>query len=175
MRVWSGGVAGSGYIYSGHNDSSPSNAVAATSDDNDGYYGTGNTTPSNQRRTLLLTNGEVIWDFAGNVYEWTSGTIASSQQPGLTGESAYAWKEWNNGSLQWNGFPTSSRPGSVGATGYSTTQGIGQLYSNYGETSTRAFGRGGYWAGGTIAGVLALRLDVVPSNMGSTVGFRAAK
>src|SRR5665648_508893 len=74
---WSSGSVGSGYIYSGHNDNSPANSLAADSNDNNGYSGTGNSSPSNQRRTLTLTNGEVIWDMAGNVDEWTSGTIGS--------------------------------------------------------------------------------------------------
>ena len=69
---WSGGTVGSGYIYGGHNDNSPTNALAADTNDANGYSGETNT-GGNQRRTLTLTNGEVIWDIAGNVYEWTSG------------------------------------------------------------------------------------------------------
>ncbi len=171
---WSGGAVGSGYIYSGHNDNSPSSALAAATTDSDGYSGTGNSS-GNQRRTLTLSNGEVIWDIAGNVWEWTSGTIAAGQQPGLSGEAAYVWKQWNSPSLLMNGLPGSSQPSAAGAGSYSSTQGIGQLYSNYGETGTRAVRRGGAWGNGTYAGVLALGLSDAPSSAHAYLGFRASR
>lgn len=174
---WSGGAVGSGFIYSGHNDNVPANSLAASSD-NDGYNGTGQTTGSNQRRTLTLTNGEVIWDFAGNVWEWTNATIAGGQQPGLSGESAFGWKEWNNGSLLMNGLPVTSRPTTISTTvaAYAWTQGIGQLYSNYSDTVVRGFLRGGAFDNGGGAGVLTLTLNTTPSSSTSTsIGFRVAK
>lgn len=175
---WSGGVVGSGYIYSGHNDNAPANAIAATTDDTDSYNGTGNVAPSNQRRTLTLTNGEIIWDLAGNVYEWTTATIGANAQPGLTGEVAYAWKEWNNGSLLMNGLPALSQPSSVGIAGagsWSSAQGIGQLYSNYGETVVRAFRHSGFWNNGNIAGIFYLNLVGSASTTDVAGGFRVAK
>lgn len=171
---WSGGSVGSGYIYSGHNDNSPANALDASSDDGDGYNGTGNSS-GNQRRTLTLSNGEVVWDLAGNVWEWTQGTIAGGQQPGLSGESAYTWKEWNSGSLLMNGLPSSSQPSAAGAGSWSATQGIGRLYSNYGETGLRAFLRGGDWGNGANAGVLTLTLNGTPSGTSTNRGFRVAR
>lgn len=176
---WSGGSVGSGAIYNGHNDNNPANALAASDTDSDGYFGTGNGGSSNQRRTLTLTNGEVIWDFAGNVFEWTQGTIAGGQQPGLAGESAFAWKQWHNGSLQWGGLPSSSRPSAISGTvaGYGTAEGIGQLYSNLGEASARAFMRGGYWqSGSSNAGILTLNLSRLPGNTNGTItGFRVSQ
>lgn len=96
---WSDGSVGSGFIYSGHNDNAPANALAADTNDANSYSGTGNSSPSNQRRTLTLTNDEVIWDLAGNVYERTAGT-STTGQPGITGETGYAWKEWPNVTAQ---------------------------------------------------------------------------
>ena len=177
---WSGGAVGSGFIYSGHNDNNPANALAASSDDTDGYYGTGNSSSSgiNQKRTLTLSNGEVIWDMAGNVYEWTNATIGTNQQPGLAGEVAYAIKQWNNGSLLMNGLPNNSKPSSTGVagvTGWSSTQGIGTLYSNYGETGVRGFARGGSWNNGNTAGVLYLRLDFTSIATHIGFGFRVSR
>jgi formylglycine-generating enzyme required for sulfatase activity len=175
---WSGSSVGSGYIYSGHNDNVPTNAIEADASDANAYINTGNTLPSNQRRTLTLTNGEVIWDLAGNVYEWTQGTIAGGQQPGLSGESAYAWKQWNNGSLLMNGLPALSQPSSTGISGVSgwdSTKGIGQLYSNYGEAGARAFRRGGTWSNGSGAGVLALFLGYSSSGTNNYIGVRVAR
>jgi prepilin-type N-terminal cleavage/methylation domain-containing protein len=174
---WSGGSVDSGYIYSGHNDSVPAKAIEADSNDVNGYANTGNTS-GNQRRTLTLTNSEVIWDLAGNIWEWTQGTIAGNQQPGLSGESAYAWKEWNNGSLLMNGLPALSRPSSTGISGISgwdSSKGIGRLFSNYGETGVRAFRRGGIWGNGSTAGVLALYLYDSSSDANYYVGLRVSR
>jgi prepilin-type N-terminal cleavage/methylation domain-containing protein len=174
---WSGGSVGSGYIYSGHNDNVPANALAPDPSDSNGYAGETNK-GGNQRRTLTLSNGQVIWDMAGNVYEWTNATIGANQQPGLSGESAYAWKQWNNGSLLMNGLPYNSQPASTGITGitgWSSTQGIGQLYSDYGETGTHAFLRGGNWGFGSLAGVLSLALNNSAGYTASNVGFRVSR
>jgi len=173
---WSSGVVGTGYIYSGHNDNVPANALEASTDDSLGYTNTGNAS-GNQRRTLTLTNGEVIWDLSGNVYDWTAGTIAGTAQPGLTGEVAYAWKEWNNASLLQNGLPTNSMPSSTGIAGitWNSSAGVGQLYSNYGEAATRAFLRGGSWGNGGSAGVLYLFLNGSAGGAGTAVGFRVSR
>jgi formylglycine-generating enzyme required for sulfatase activity len=165
------------YIYSGHNDSAPANALVADSNDSNGYTGETNT-GGKQRRTLTLTNGEVIWDLAGNVWEWTQGTIASNLQPGLSGESAYAWKDWNNASLLMNGLPYNSQPASTGISGisgWSSAQGIGQLYSNYGETGAHAFVRGGAWNSGGGAGVLSLFLNYSSGSTYTSIGFRVSR
>ncbi len=176
---WSGGSVGSGYIYSGHNDNISNVALAATTDDSQGYYG--ETSPgANQKRTLTLSNGEIIWDLAGNVWEWTNNIIPGGQQPGLAGESSVAWKEWNNSALLWGSLPAISRPRAISsqAAGWSSTQGIGGLASNYGDTVDRGFLRGGGFNNGGMAGVLAMALNTSPSDgttNGSVVGFRVAK
>lgn len=175
---WSGGAVGSGYIYSGHNDSVPAYILPPSSDDSDGYYETGDTSPSSQRRTLTLTNGEVIWDLSGNVYEWTSDTIGPNQQPGLAGETVVAWKQWNNPALLQNGLPSTSMPSSTGLSGASTwdsDQGIGELYSNYGDTGTKVITRGRSYAGGVYTGVLAMHLGLSTSSTSAAVGFRVAR
>ena len=167
---WSSGTVGSGYIYSGHNDNSAV-PLAASSNDSDGYSGTGNTTPSNQRRTLTLTNGEVIWDIAGNVYEWTSGQTTGGQ-PGASG---WSYHEWNaitgTGSLSPNPHPSYGTPA---ASNWTSGNGIGAIYSNANDTGLRGFLRGGGWSYGSNAGVLSLALDAPPSTA-SSPGFRVAR
>ena len=168
---WVSGTVGSGAMYRGHSDSSPNNALVASSNDSDGWSNTGDTTPSVQRRTLTLTNGEVIWDFAGNVGEWTNATITGGQ-PGFTGEASYVWKDYSNGVLQWNGLPVASQPT---GTLYPRSQGAGGLYSNAGESASRAFIRGGDWNGGDGAGAVSLNLANSPTGSHVRIGFRAAK
>ena len=169
---WSEGAVGSGYIYSGHNDNNPSSRLEA-SGDNDGYYGTGNTAPSNQRRTLALTNGAVIWDMAGNAWEWSNATIAGNQQPGAPSDSVLFWRQWNNGALNFRGLPSTSRP-SPDIASYASSQGVGALKSNYNDSQTKAFNRGGGWNQFSNAGVLNLDFTNYPSDSQSHITFRVA-
>jgi prepilin-type N-terminal cleavage/methylation domain-containing protein len=79
---WSGGTVGSGYLYSGHNNNDPANALPASSDDTQGYYGE-TVTSTSQIRTLTLSDGAVIWDMAGNLRQWTNDQIAGTNEPNV--------------------------------------------------------------------------------------------
>lgn len=170
---WSGGAVGSGYIYSGHNDANPAGSLAASSNDGDGYYGTPYTAPNNQRRTLTLSNGEVIWDFAGNASEWTTGQTTGGQ-PGASG---YAFRDWNNvggtGSLTPNPFPSYGTPA---ASAWNNTKGIGMLYSDSSETALRGFIRSGRWGYNSYAGIFTLILYAAPTDASpGFIGFRITR
>lgn len=169
---WSGGSVGNGYIYSGHNNSSPNTNLDASSDDTNGYYATG-LSSGNQRRTLMLSNSQVIWDFAGNAWEWTPGQITGSQ-PGASG---FAWREWNtvtnNGALSPNPFPSFGTPAASGWTG--ATNGIGKLYSSSTDATLRGFIRGGSRSDGSGTGVLTLNLSNSPTTAAASIGFRVAR
>jgi prepilin-type N-terminal cleavage/methylation domain-containing protein len=174
---WSSGTVGTGYIFSGHNDNAPANALAV-SNTADSYSDTGNSSGSgaNQKRTLTLSNGEVIWDLAGNVWEWTSGTVQSpTVQPGING-GGLALREWtavtNPGTI--SPSPSPAGTGIAGASGWNTSYGIGVVYSSADETGLRGFLRGGSWIEGGGAGVLILALHAHPSYPGTSLGFRVA-
>jgi prepilin-type N-terminal cleavage/methylation domain-containing protein len=168
---WNTGTVGSGYIYSGHNDGAPNNALVADANDANGYSGETNT-GGNQRRTLTLSNGAVIWDLSGNVLEWTGGT-STTGQPGSNG---YTFREWNglttSGTLSPNPMPSYVTPA---ASGWTSAQGIGMILSNSDETALHSFIRGGYWGYGRYDGVLTLSLTSVPSAADNTAGFRVSR
>ena len=164
-------AVGTGYIYSGHNDNVPANAVAVTNTA-DGYSDTGNASPSNQRRTLTLSNGEVIWDLAGNVWEWTSGTMTVGQ-PTL-GMVSWNWNQWtavSGGSFVVNPYP--SGIGINGSNTWDSNKGVGQLYGS--DTNLHGYMRSGQYQDGFYAGVLTLSLYGTPDFTDMVVGFRVTR
>lgn len=172
---WTSGTVGTGSLFTGHSDNSPTNALAASSDDADGYYLTGNS-GDNQRRTFTLTNGQVIWDLAGNIGEHTTGTITNGNHAGLSSQSSASWLNWNTSSIEFRGIPTTSRPSAIpGASNWSETQGIGKLYTYYANTITASYLRGGAYNQTNNVGVLTLQLNTATTNnTDNRFGFRSA-
>ncbi|MGD8373397.1 MAG: hypothetical protein PVI21_00895 [Candidatus Woesebacteria bacterium] len=168
---WTGGSVGSGALFSGHNDNNPGNALDADTNDANGYYGTGNVSPSNQRRTLTLSNGEVIWDLAGNVWEWTDAQIIGSDQPTVA-SPGFAWREFT-AITKWGALNYALPTG----RGWNSSQGLGQIYSDGTSTNTTLYGfiRGGGWGQGSDAGAFSLYLNHTPSFTHAAVGFRVAR
>lgn len=175
---WSGGSVGSGVMFVGHTDGTPAAGLVADSNDANGFSGTGQSSGS-QRRTLTLTNGNVIWDFSGNVHEKTDAGLSAGEAPGLSGETATAWKDWDNPNLILNKLPSYSHPGSISPTvvSYTSSQQVGKLNSNYGQSDNRYFYRGGsYNTGETYAGVVSLLTSSATATSTSTaIGFRVAR
>lgn len=182
---WSSGAVGSGYIYSGHNDNSPANALAANIDDNLGYTGTLNSSGEvavtngmkgdTQKRTLTLDNGEVIWDMAGNVYDWTAGQ-STTGQPGIVGNFYTPWIQWPAVTTK-GALPIDPSPGGTGIIGSETwngTNGVGVILSNTAETALHGFFKGGSWISVDGAGITYLILDNPPNATGASLGFRVA-
>lgn len=191
---WTGGSVGSGYLFAGHNDNAPARALRASTTDTGNnacaYTDSAGTTeaPSgcptntasntsgtagNQKRVFTLSNGSYIWDIPGNVWEWNSDTITEANQPDVSGQSGFNWREFT----ALTGYGTLSydlvRPLS---TSYDATYGVGRIYHNSGSVAATTYGflRGAYWAGPSYAGAFALVLDGAPSFRGTYFGFRCA-
>ena len=168
---WTGGAVGNGGLWRGHSDNNPSGALAASTDDSQGYEETGNandTPVSRERRTHTLSNGEVIWDMIGNVWEWTSDTILGQDKPNTN--SGSFWQEWtaisNYGILSYD----LTRPSNPA---WNSTQNMGQYFAGtVTGTTTFAFIRGGDWNDFTNAGVFRLSLRNTPSDTFHNVGLR---
>ena len=158
---WSGGTMPRGNSDSGATQSDSS------------VYGTGYS-DFLHLRTLTLSNGQVIWDMAGNVWQWTNDTILGTQKPvGSGGGGAYS--EWPTVTIYYAGpLPTEQTAGPSTAS-WDSTKGVGQYYEGGNGGTTYAFLRGGSWGSGAGAGVESLLLGNTPGNTGYDIGFRCAR
>ena len=155
---WTNGAVGNGLLFIGHSDNAPATALDASSDDTNGYYGTGNSSSSSpeQKRTKTLSNGSVIWDIGGNVWQWTNNTIQGKDEPS-SASPGFAWREFTAlttyGTLSYDQV----RPLN---TAYNSSYGVGQIYSDGTATNTTAYAflRGGSWDYGSFAGAFAANL-----------------
>ena len=157
---WEGGVAGTNQMSDGHADGTPGNPIAAAAD-TDPCSGTGQncstTTWNTQRRTYQLSNGEYIWDFGGNVDEWTDA-------------------------VRRDGYPVAY--GGTGVTPCSTagdgrcgnTRTTNDTVSNT-TSGTHGFLRGGSYdrTGAQNAGAFAFNVQNTSASTFNTSGFRCAQ
>lgn len=181
------GTAGK-VVTSGHTDGTPGVSLAASTDDSQACFGTViagtdspcGSVPGTQKRTHVLSNGEVVWDLAGNVLHWTAGIDTRGNIPSFAS---------SGGSFEYNldtgfGLDVPDNWGNLGyinpaifnpaAANWGRAHGIGALGSYYtsGSTDETAFFRGGYWAHGMDAGIFSLGLGDSPTAADSTAGFR---
>ncbi|MFW5704974.1 MAG: archaellin/type IV pilin N-terminal domain-containing protein [Nanoarchaeota archaeon] len=209
---WNSSVVGTGFMYLGHNDNDPANSLAADTNDSNGYYGTNDGVsspgdnsysnfPSNdarayqgQRRTLTLSNGEVIWDLAGNVWEWVDEWVYSNSTLG----SPY---RYHGGNARWMSYSNDDGTHKIAdlvpalktpSSGWNADNGMGRYHDGTdlagaynsinqapdfctGDCSpTAVFLRGGTWSDGAFAGAFALDLTRGPSYSYTRMGFRCS-
>ena len=174
---WTGGTVGSGYLFSGHNDNSPPSACAASSNDALFYVETSPTPVSSgdtaeQRRTHTLSNGAVIWDLSGNVWEWVNyvnagdkpgATAAYYEYPAVTGTASTALRDL---------VPTNSVK-AFWSDAWNSGKWIGQYYPGA-NNSGGALMRGSNLVMGSSAGVFSANLSNAPTISGPSIGFRCA-
>ena len=178
---WSGGSVGNGFLYSGHNDDTPSKALSAGPDASP-YVNTENTS-GNQRRTLALSNGEVIWDLSGNLREHVQRT-SSDIQTAIATPTCSTGTGW-----QWCNYDTATSPyisaystdvvqnqiSPSNLTWTAATNRVGRVYTNSGAAGGTIFTRGGAWDYGSYAGVFELQMDLSGSSTSGSIGFRCAR
>ena len=168
-------------LYGGHVDNNPASALQANESDDYPYTGTGDSSSDTfecpfdnsvgasdgkeQRRTFTLSNGEVIWDWSGNVWEWMINTCTAGSGTGAWDGDA-AWEEWS--SSEFDDYERDIMGPSNGL--WNANNGTGGYYGC--TSGGNAFLRGGYWDAGVYAGVSALYLDSAPSSSTTSVGFR---
>lgn len=173
---WSGGTVGTGTLFKGHTDASPNSALAVTNV-NDPYDGTGNSAADppgagkEQFRTQTLSNGEVIWDFSGNVGEWVDWTIGGGFDPGPTTCLAVSaeFRDVSCGDLAAIEYMPGN-PGGIGPASYTNaTYRFGRFY---GGSSGYAVRSGAWDTGFSDSGIFDLDLSVPSNNLATDIGFR---
>jgi hypothetical protein len=171
---WSSQIIGNGMMFRGHSDNSPSSALAIT-DENDPYNGTGNKidqvagSGKEQRRTLKLLNGETIWDFSGNVWEWNDWSIGGELENGPK-TCLKAWVELpdvNCSGLSAIDFMPGN-PSGQESSKYNSKFGLGKVLGGTGGAPLR----GGRWSEGINAGPFNLVLSNSYNASFAYVGFR---
>lgn len=174
LSNWTTGTAassaiGTGGLYRGHSDNVPATALAAGADNN-GYIGTEQSGFSIERRTHTLSNGEIIWDLSGNVWEWTNDTIQGQNKPNnSSGNSWQQWSVFNTGGSYGQLSYDLTRPSN---TEWNSSQNMGQYFAGtVTGTTTFAFLRGGRWNSTSSAGVFTLNLGP-PTSPNNNIGFR---
>lgn len=189
-------------LSSGHSDNLNEPAASAggigaliASDDNQPCFGT-TTDGSNvcggknsQKRTLSLSNGSILWDFAGNVWQWVDQGVERKNEP----------KSSSSGILELGWLKSDFAPGSLLSVitdngigqglGYdafrpsnptwNANNGVGRIYhySSASDTSKTlyAFIRGGNWRHFEDDGAFTVHMSP-PANTENIddVGFRCA-
>jgi len=162
---WKNGVIGStealgGGLYRGN-----SNSLLAM-DGSDPLSGT-------NTRTLTLSNGSVVWDMAGNVWEWINNTIIGNNEP-TTASPGFTYRQFT-AITNW-GTMTQQTAGPLNSA-WNSAQGIGQILSDGTASNNTTYGflRGGPWNYSTFAGVEALNLMGTPPTVAAIAGFRCAR
>ncbi len=184
---WTNNQVGNGALYSGHNDNSPATALPASGDDADGYYQTGNTAGSDQRRTLTLSNGSVVWDLPGNVWEHVQRSVNNVGDLTTTmalpacsdGAASWGWCDFVTGAPYISAWSSDVAQAKVAPSDPSwyANQGMGRVYTykNGANQGTTVFIRGAGWGGGASAGAFTLRLIWDTGIANDIVGFRCAR
>ena len=196
---WSNGSSGSGALSHGHSNGSPDNALLASSNDQEACFNksiSGSACSDSiwhaQRRTHILSNGEVIWDMAGNVGEWMANRNNENFNNGGGGNRIFisavadsTHSDTINLILDGNAGLSRTAKAQFGPAGTYNT-GVGTPYLGFGyAVLNRADGegntgntvvRGGSWdsggSDGVNAGVFATFLIYLNTFTGTNVGFR---
>ncbi len=143
---WTGGAVGEGKVFQGLHKGTVDEAQA----------GTFESPYAEERRWHELSNGERIYDFAGNAYSWIFDDVQGNPD-GIVAK------------------PFATVSPSIALAPYPSREfGMGWRPSAKADWSGGALMRGGYWSDGDRAGVFRLNY-AYPGHRDDNVGFRCTK
>jgi hypothetical protein len=162
---WSSGVVGTGTMARGHSDDEPGSNLEVINV-SDPYDGTENSSEDGweQRRTLVLSTGEEIWDLAGNVFQWVDWTLGGETFSTGPTNCVSEWREFDN-------LPACDldpEKDLLPDGDYTSENGVGQFFGG----GTGVALRGGRRTPASNPGAFALRLNYAPDFSGPNMGFR---
>ncbi|MCB0413077.1 MAG: hypothetical protein KDD50_02005, partial [Bdellovibrionales bacterium] len=161
----------------GHADASPGSTCDAAQEYVDlNCSNSGGETDYEDKRTHNLSNSEVIWDFAGNAWEYVKENHTTTVYLGAA--SSDEWSvvlDGNADGLSDNYLPAQKDFGPIDLTPSVCTNpsannkcGLGNIYDH----TAGAIVRGNYALGGPGSGVFALYLNIGPTASNTYIGFR---
>ena len=194
---WTGPVGSGGVLFKGHTDSgtdanaitnglafSPSLALAASTDDQ-AYIGTGNSetdgvgSGTEQIRTHILTNSQVVWDLSGNVRERVDadGLGGTVSYTGPSSANYYGVHSSEVQSMVSSAVTSNSVVLSLdmflpSSTLTTDTNGGGLIYVLNGAQSAKVITRGGNFSSSNARGIFGGDMDNTASAQNSSGGFR---
>lgn len=191
---WTGNAVGSGTLNTGHSDGAISASaitdgyavsgilLLAAANATDPFGGTGQTS-GNQKRTHTLTNGEIIWDMAGNAREIVdpdgSASGVSYTGPASTGFYEVLGSQLSS-TISSLTTPTSTTlniayfiPATASLS--HAANAIGQVYISSGSRSDRMITRGGNFSSGNSPGIFAADFDSATTGTSGSASFRCVK
>ncbi len=172
---WTSGTVGTGSLFVGHSDYSPSSACPASADETLAFVES-NCTPinagggSNQKRVFMLSTNDVVWDIVGNVAEWVNYSNYGDKP------SASTWTEYNSITATITAplvhfIPTHAVKSFWVDTWQHSTTKIGMLMSGT-NLQGGALIRGGDYMATAYAGLFSANLSLSPTSTANTDGFR---
>jgi hypothetical protein len=183
---WSSSTVGVGALNRGHTDGNPNSACAASTDDSLAWVQTDCTAKNssgdvwNQKRTHTLASGAVIWDLAGNTWDWTNYLISNTNAKpyaSTDGAPLNAWREFTTVNSNFTALArgelilTNAQKSFWNDSWSTSAYGVGQYVSGVAGGGGTII-RGATWNQASYGGLFATSLDIGPSNSYVSVGFR---
>ena len=175
---WTAGEVGSGCLYRGNCGTNDACGYASTSTIAE------RVTDTDPKAKLILSNGEEIWDLAGNLSEWVDyDSDGNTDSISYTGPGAMSDHELNSTEAvgTFSGFynggdslDLTSLAFQPSNKNYTSTEGMGKIYILAGSQTAMALVRGGYNNDDEKAGVFSASLYIDSTLSDTATGFRCA-